>query len=157
MRVSRYPCHLGNQMGLPDSRSLQRGRLWPRAIPESSSLVSTRPLPRGLSWKLTEWYRISSLPLQAEAEKSIEQLSGEQASKQILASHYAAPEIGVDPSDPLGLKADEKVAVEANDAEPGTHPQYGKLVGLSKRETVLELDNGLRVHFPRVGYVVKKA
>lgn len=39
----------------------------------------------------------------------------------------------------------------------GTFPQKGKLVGLNKDEVVLELDNGIRLHFPRTGYRVYKS
>jgi hypothetical protein len=35
--------------------------------------------------------------------------------------------------------------------------QHGLLVGLDRREVVVELDNGLRLHFPRIGTVVKAA
>lgn len=40
---------------------------------------------------------------------------------------------------------------------PGSHPQVGKLLGTSSNEVVIELENGIRVHFPREGYLVKKA
>lgn len=79
------------------------------------------------------------------------------ATKQILASELACPDIGIDNTDPLGLKGGEEVQVEMTDADPGTYPQAGKLVGLSRFRSVVELDNGLRVHFPRVGYVINKA
>jgi len=84
-------------------------------------------------------------------------ISAEEASKQLLASSYALPEIGVDSSDLLGLEAGEPVLVEATDAKPGTCPQYGKLIGLNKVKAVIELENGLRMHFPKVGSFVKKA
>lgn len=73
-----------------------------------------------------------------------------------MESSYSAPEAGVDESDPLGLKAGDTVKVDPNDAELDSHPQHGKLVGLNWKETVIELDNGLRLHFPKVGYVVRK-
>lgn len=75
----------------------------------------------------------------------------------LLNSEYSANEIGVDESDYLGIKQGTEVTVESSDAKAGAHPQKGKLVGLDQRETVVELKNGLRVHFPRVGYVVKQA
>jgi hypothetical protein len=40
---------------------------------------------------------------------------------------------------------------------PGSHPQEGKLLGASQNEIVLGLKNGIRLHFPRLGYIVKKA
>lgn len=74
----------------------------------------------------------------------------------LFGSGYAAPDIGVDFKDPLGLSKGDKISVEAADAVPGTHPQEGKLVGLSRREVVLELENNLRVHFPRIGYFINR-
>lgn len=102
--------------------------------------------------------RAKSLPVHAEAEKEMPQLSSEAAKKQLLASDYAMPDIGVDSSDTLNLKTGDWIAIEASDAKPGTHPQFGKLVGLNKTRTVIELKkNGLRLHFPKVGYHVRKA
>lgn len=94
------------------------------------------------------------MPRQDEAESKSMHLTGEEASEHILATPYAVPDIGVDASDPLGIAAGERVAVEMGDAVPGTHPQEGKLVGLNKTEIVIELDNGIRMHFPKVGYFV---
>jgi hypothetical protein len=65
-------------------------------------------------------------------------LTAEEASKQLLSSGYALPDIGVDANDTLKL-------------------QFGKLVGLSRTKTVIELETGLRLHFPKVGYFVRKA
>lgn len=42
-------------------------------------------------------------------------------------------------------------------AKPGVHFQAGKLVGASKHEVVLGLESGIRVHFPRNGYIVREA
>jgi hypothetical protein len=82
-------------------------------------------------------------------------LSPEAATEQLLSLGYAIPDIGVDSNDTLNLQSGDWIAVEASDAKPGTYPQYGRLVGLSK--TVIELENGLRLHFPKVGYFVSKA
>ena len=70
---------------------------------------------------------------------------------------YSAQEIGVNDKDPLGIKAGTDVTVENSDTKPGAHPQKGKLIGLNDLETVVELKNSLRLHFPRVGYIVKEA
>ena len=83
---------------------------------------------------------------------------GEEDVKQLLLnSEYSAKNIGFDEKDYLGIKQGTEVTVENSDTKTGAHPQKGKLVGLDQRETVVELKNGLRVHFPRVGYVVKEA
>ena len=42
-------------------------------------------------------------------------------------------------------------------AKPNHTPQHGKLVGLTRKEVCVELENGLREHFPRIGTIVKKA
>lgn len=67
------------------------------------------------------------------------------------------PDIGIDANDPLGYQAGEEVYVEPTDAEPGQHPQHGKLRGLDHNKVVIELHNGLRVHFPRIGYIIHRA
>lgn len=81
----------------------------------------------------------------------------QEAHELILESQYAMPDIGVDARDPLHYSAGEAVYVEPTDADPGAHPQEGKLVGLSTKKVVIELENGLRIHFPRIGYVIHKA
>jgi hypothetical protein len=101
--------------------------------------------------------RAKSLPVHAEEEKKMPQLSSEAAREQVLSSDYAMPDIGVDSDDTLDVKAGNWIAIEASDAKPGTHPQFGKLIGLNKTKTVIELKNGLRLHFPKVGYFVRKA
>ncbi|KAF3011212.1 hypothetical protein E8E13_011619 [Curvularia kusanoi] len=70
---------------------------------------------------------------------------------------YSAKDIGVNEKDPLGIKKGSQVTVENSDTEPGAHPQHGKLVGVNEKETVIELENGIRLHFPRIGYLVKEA
>jgi len=103
--------------------------------------------------KVYRW--IEGLPAHTP-ENEAPKLGADEATEKLLASEYAAEDIGVDPNDPTGLKAGADVVVEANDdAEPGISRQEGKLVGLQKREVVLELDNGLRLHFPRIGFVLK--
>jgi hypothetical protein len=105
----------------------------------------------------TDLERVGSFPKHAEAEKEATKLTPEAATKQLLSSGYAVPDIGVDSSDTLKLQAGDLISIEPSDAKPGTYPQFGKLVGLSKTKTVIELKNGLRLHFPKVGYFVRKA
>lgn len=91
-------------------------------------------------------------------ENEPEKLSAEEASKRILASQYAAKEIGVDETDSTGLKKGQKVFVQTSDDNaPENAQQHGTLIGLGERRIVIELDNGLRLHFPRVGYAVVAA
>ncbi|KAK5119124.1 hypothetical protein LTR62_000335 [Meristemomyces frigidus] len=98
--------------------------------------------------------RCDALPSHDDEIQKDALITPEDASKTLLSSPYALPEVGIDRSDPLGLQGGETVAVEMTDATPGYCPQNGKLVGLSKRRIVVELGNGIRVHFPRVGYAV---
>ena len=62
----------------------------------------------------------------------------------------------VDPCDVLNLAAGTSVSIESMDAMPGSDAQNGKLVGLSGVEIVIELENCLRLHFPRQGYFVRE-
>lgn len=53
--------------------------------------------------------------------------------------------------------SDKKIMSSYRDSSaPGSHPQYGKLVGTSIDEVVIETDSGVRVHFPKIGYIVRK-
>lgn len=45
--------------------------------------------------------------------------------------------------------------IDSYSTDPGKHPQAGKLIGTSIDETVIELKDGVRLHFPRVGYIVR--
>jgi hypothetical protein len=101
--------------------------------------------------------RAKSLPVHAEGEKKMPQLSSEAALEQLLSSNYAMPDIGVDSDDTLNVESGDWIAIEPSDAKPGTHPQFGKLIGLNKTKTVIEIKNGLRLHFPKVGYFVRNA
>lgn len=59
-------------------------------------------------------------------------------------------------SDPLGIAQGTPVTVENADTKPGAHPQKGKLIGTGKYEIVLGLETGVRLHFPRAGYLVRE-
>lgn len=96
-----------------------------------------------------------AIPTHDDAIQDGQFLSAGEATEQTLAAAHACPDLGVDSTDPLGYKGGEAVQVEMKDAMPGYYPQRGKLVGLNKGRIVLQLENGLRVHFPRVGYVIK--
>ncbi|KAK5164352.1 uncharacterized protein LTR77_010048 [Saxophila tyrrhenica] len=98
------------------------------------------------------WAMIDALP-----EVKADTVSADDAKKTILGSEFLSSKMEVEKNDPLASETGKKVTVESLDAEPGAHPQVGKLVGLTKRELVLELDNGIRLHFPKEGYVVKAA
>lgn len=84
-------------------------------------------------------------------------LGQEEVWEKIKGAEYSAKDIGVNDKDPLSIKAGTNVCIENSDTEAGAHPQKGRLVGLNDDEMVIELKNGLRLHFPRIGYVVKEA
>ncbi|KAF2487121.1 hypothetical protein BDY17DRAFT_319685 [Neohortaea acidophila] len=92
-------------------------------------------------------------------ENEATKVSGEEASERILKAPYAAKDIGVDETgDSTGFKKGDKVQIATtDDTTPGNMAQYGTLVGLNRKEQVIQLDNGLRLHFPRIGYSLKKA
>lgn len=91
-------------------------------------------------------------------ENEPQKLDEKAAHEQILGSQYAAKEIGVDEKDPTGLKKGQKVYVQTSDDNaPENAQQHGTLVGLGPKRIILQLDNGLRIHFPRVGYAVLAA
>jgi hypothetical protein len=90
-------------------------------------------------------------------ENEPEKLEGDEASKRVLNQGYAAGQIGVKEGDVTGLMGGEMVdVVTTDDTKPGNRAQRGKLVGLSDKEIVVELENGIRVHSARIGYAVKK-
>ncbi|KAF2815955.1 uncharacterized protein BDZ99DRAFT_514579 [Mytilinidion resinicola] len=99
--------------------------------------------------KVHEW--VEKLPRSTPQE-----IGQEEAIKAILDARYVANTPSFDQADPLGIEKGTVVGVESLDAEPGAHPQNGKLVGVGLKEVVLELENGIRLHFPRQGYVVRK-
>jgi len=100
--------------------------------------------------KVYEW--VEKLP-----RSSPQQIGQDEAVQAILAAGYAADEPTFDAADPLGIAQGTAVSIESLDAAPGAHPQAGRLVGVGLKEVVLALDNGLRLHFPRQGYVVRPA
>jgi hypothetical protein len=89
-------------------------------------------------------------------DPDFETISGEKACDLVLGSSHTAGTLKVDLNDALSLPAGTPVSIESTDAAPGADPQTGLLVGLSNTETVIELENGLRLHFPRRGFFVRK-
>jgi hypothetical protein len=84
-------------------------------------------------------------------------ISADEATKEILAAEKTElKQSGGEGEDLTGLKIGDRVAVNQMDAEM-THPVVGKLALLSVDEIVVEVESGVRVHFPRVGQRVEKA
>lgn len=84
------------------------------------------------------------------------QVTGQEAAKTIISSTLKKhAEVHVDTNDPLGYRQGEMVEIHPTDAEP-THPQSGKLIGLDKYEVVIELENGIALHLPRIGQRIQR-
>jgi hypothetical protein len=76
----------------------------------------------------------------------------------IITSERRVAETEFDVNDALKLKKGDLVAVDMADdlGRSGRPPQVGRVVGLDPMQIILELENGIMVHFPRIGIVVKK-
>ncbi|KAM3421745.1 hypothetical protein BST61_g2124 [Cercospora zeina] len=99
---------------------------------------------------------LDSLPKPEDIKAKAKSLSAEEAHKIITSGDYSAKDAyAVEHDNTYGITAGTTVAVESFDSTPGSHPQYGRLVGTSVNEVVIETDSGLRIHFPRVGYLVR--
>ncbi|CAK1359934.1 uncharacterized protein RHO25_003282 [Cercospora beticola] len=99
---------------------------------------------------------LDSLPKPEDIKAKAKSLSAEEAHKIIMTGDYSAQEsYAVEHDNTYGIVAGTTVAVESFDSTPGSHPQYGKLLGTSVNEVVIETDGGVRIHFPRIGYLVR--
>lgn len=101
-------------------------------------------LPKVHEW-LTRYIRETKLDMKT--------LDATEAKEIILSGEYAKLVIE---DDPLEVRVGDLVSVYPTDAEP-THLTTGKLRALSSRESVVELQNGIRVHSPRLGQRIIKA
>jgi hypothetical protein len=91
-------------------------------------------------------------------ENERDKVEREEATKRVLEASYAVKDIGVREGDLTGCKKGDMVAVvTTDDTKPGNMAQKGKLCGLDNKEIVVELENGIRLHFSRIGYAIKKA
>jgi hypothetical protein len=85
-------------------------------------------------------------------------IAGSEAIATITSAEYIGGDFGFDESDPLQLRKGDTVAIEMSDdlGRSGRLPQLGALEGLNGTEVVIGLENGIRVHFPRTGIVIRK-
>ena len=156
----RFARYMDGQVGATDHWSGERAWVRQGGFSKGACVVrrvsfSGQQIPRiGIDGLVS---RCDAFPAHDDAIQEGQFLSTEEAAKQIQGSEYACPEVGIDGTDPLQFKGGEQVSVEMTDATPGHHPQEGKLVGLNASRVVLQLETGLRVHFPRIGYAVKRA
>lgn len=80
------------------------------------------------------------------------------ATERILSAEYVSTEPKFDERDSLQLEKGTTVGIEMSDdlGNSGRPPQLGRLWRLNATEVVIELENGIRMHFPRRGVVVRK-
>ncbi|KAK6207349.1 hypothetical protein LQW54_007308 [Pestalotiopsis sp. IQ-011] len=90
--------------------------------------------------------KISRIPLPKVEDK----ISAEEVSAYI--SGPEAPQLSLSETDLHGIPTGTKVVVETVDPVPGSHPQYGNLLRSTRHEVVIEIENGLRLHFPKRGF-----
>ncbi|USW55181.1 Putative glutathione S-transferase, Thioredoxin-like superfamily [Septoria linicola] len=99
---------------------------------------------------------LNSLPTADEIKSKAKLLSADEAHKIITGAQYTSKTVAnVQDDNTYGIAAGTTVAVESFDSTPGSHPQYGKLIGTSIDEAVIETDGGVRIHFPRIGYLIR--
>lgn len=99
---------------------------------------------------------LDSLPKPEDIKAKAKSLSAEEAHKLITGAEYTSKTASnVEDDHTYGITAGTQVSVESFDSTPGSHPQCGKLIGTSIDEVVIETEAGIRIHFPRVGYLVR--
>ncbi|ETS83871.1 hypothetical protein PFICI_05747 [Pestalotiopsis fici W106-1] len=102
----------------------------------------TADLPRVYAW-------ISRIPL----PEAVIKISAEEASAIILESEPG--QLSLSNVDLHAIPIATGVVVETVDSVPGSHPQYGTLIGSARHKVVIEIENGLRLHFPKRGYIIR--
>ncbi|KAJ9612247.1 hypothetical protein H2200_003844 [Cladophialophora chaetospira] len=119
------------------------------ALPKE--LISDKQYPKVFAW-ITR-FNDALKAAKAKAPKPAS-LIGDAAAEQILNASFVDKDLGVDPSDPLGLQQGTEVEVFPIDSGSHHHDQ-GRLIGLTEDEIVLGIEaNGkeLRLHYPRTGF-----
>lgn len=82
-------------------------------------------------------------------------LKGKEAAEQILSAGFAEPEAKVNSADAQNsLRKGDHVEVFPTDSGI-SHREKGVLLGLTGDEIVIGLENGLRLHTPRIGFRVR--
>ncbi|CZT03154.1 uncharacterized protein RAG0_10017 [Rhynchosporium agropyri] len=99
--------------------------------------------------KLYTW--LANLP-----SNQAQNISDEEAVEAIKNGKCIVQEAPAVRNDPLGLKLGDSVTIETTDSTAGSSPQHGKLASLRIDTVAIELENQLRLHFPRRGVLVKK-
>lgn len=121
------------------------------ALPKD--LISEQSFPKVFSW--IKRFNEAVAAANTKGPKTTT-LSGTDAAQRIKNAKYADSESEVDSSDPLALQRGDEVDV--NPIDSGfSHKDRGSLISLTPDEVVIEHQDGIRLHFPRTGFRIKKA
>jgi hypothetical protein len=87
-----------------------------------------------------------------------ETIDGSEAIEMIKSASTVASDLGFDPDDSMQLQKGDIVAIYMSDDldRSGRAPQLGELQGLNHSEVVVQVQDGIRLHFPRRGTVIRK-
>jgi len=132
---------------------------WARGLTQRDSLFNPTQSPNLIKWIDRLSAHIKDLKkLQAPAI----QLKGNEAAQRILASpHEDRATVGFDLTEGsrLGLSVGDAVQIAPTDTGRN-YPTLGKLVGLNREESVIEIPTTAGIvycHFPRLGFSIKRA
>lgn len=115
-------------------------------------LVSDSIFPKVYAW--IKRFHEAVKAAKATAPKPTK-LKGKEAAEQILSAGFAEPEAKVNSSDTQkSLHRGDHVEVFPVDTG-SSHLEKGVLLGLTGDEIVVALENGLRLHTPRIGFRVR--
>jgi glutathione S-transferase len=118
----------------------------------SEEHMSEKMYPRVYAWVRRFMDVVEERRKQCEQPQT---LDGETMAKRTMNASSAHEDIGFIESDPLQVKAGEEVEVYPSDyGQVGK--SAGKLIGLTVHGVVIRNDKGLRLHFPRWNFTVKK-
>lgn len=127
----------------------------PGALPRDR--MGPERYPRVHAWVDRFQAAVKAAKGRTEGPRSV---SGDEASDLILSGNFEAESIGVDEKDPIamseGLVAGSMVTLWPTDTG-SSHKDSGKLVGLNKIETVIEVlgpKGKVRIHAPRRGFAL---
>lgn len=114
-------------------------------------MISEKSYPKVFAW--IKRFNEALNAAKAKAPKPIN-LKGKDAAQSILNAKFVNSEAQVDKSDPLGLQADTEVEVYPTDSG-FSHKDKGSLISLNESEGAIQLQNGIKLHFPRTGFRIK--
>lgn len=118
-----------------------------------ADLVSDSIFPKAYAW--IKRFHAAVKAAKASAPKVVS-LKGKEAAEQILSAGFAEAKLGVNSADSQkSLKEGDEVEVLPTDTG-FSHRDKGTLIGLTGDEIVISLQNGLRLHTPRINFKVQQ-